>query len=332
MRRILLSHGSGGEETQKLIKEIFIKHLGNDILNRLEDASILRVSSEIAFTTDSFTVSPPFFRGGDIGKLAVAGTVNDLSVMGARPLYISVGFIIEEGFELESLEKIVRSMGEEASKTGVKVVAGDTKVVPKGQVDRIFINTSGIGEVVRKGLSAHNLRPGDVLIVSGTVGDHGACILAEREGMEFELPIESDCRSLWELVEKVLQTGAEVHAMRDPTRGGLAAVLNEWAEQSDVEIEVDEEEIPVKEPVRGLCELLGFEPTHLANEGMVVFAVAPDHAKLVLETLRSHPYGKDANVIGRVVGKGKARVVLKTPYGAKRLMEAPSGELLPRIC
>ena len=207
MRRILLSHGSGGEETQKLIKEIFIKHLGNDILNRLEDASILRVSSEIAFTTDSFTVSPPFFRGGDIGKLAVAGTVNDLSVMGARPLYLSVGFIIEEGFELESLERIVKSMGEEASKTGIKVVAGDTKVVPKGQVDRIFINTSGIGEVVRKGLSAHNLRPGDVLIVSGTVGDHGACILAEREGMEFELPIESDCRSLWELVEKSSRQG-----------------------------------------------------------------------------------------------------------------------------
>ena len=332
MRRILLSHGSGGEETQKLIKGLFLKHLGNKILNRLEDAALIKVNPEIAFTTDSFTVSPPFFRGGDIGKLAVAGTVNDLSVMGARPLYLSVGFIIEEGFELESLEKIVKSIGEEASKTGVKVVAGDTKVVPKGQVDRIFINTSGIGEVVRKELSAHNLRPGDVIIVSGTVGDHGACILAEREGMEFELPIESDCRSLWELVEKVLQTGAEVHAMRDPTRGGLAAVLNEWAEQSDVEIEVEEERIPVKESVLGLCELLGLEPFHLANEGIVVLAVAPEHTELILGTLKSHPYGKDARVIGRVTEKGKARVVIKTPYGAKRLMEAPSGELLPRIC
>ena len=332
MRRILLSHGSGGEETQKLIKELFLKYLGNEVLNRLEDASILRISSEIAFTTDSFTVSPPFFRGGDIGKLAVAGTVNDLAVMGARPLYLSVGFIIEEGLELGDLERIVKSMGEEASKTGVKVVAGDTKVVPKGQVDKVFINTSGIGEVVRKGLSAHNLRPGDAIIVSGTVGDHGACILAEREGMEFELPIESDCRALWGLVEKVLQTGAEVHAMRDPTRGGLSAVLNEWAEQSGVEIEVDEEKIPVKESVQGLCELLGFEPTHLANEGMVVLAVAPEHAELVLETLRSHPYGRSARAIGRVAGKGKARVVLKTPYGARRLMEAPSGELLPRIC
>ncbi len=332
MGKVLLSHGSGGVETQELIKEIFLKHFSNPVLNELEDAAILSLSSKVAFTTDSFTVSPPFFRGGDIGKLAVAGTVNDLSVMGAKPRYISVSFLIEEGFDLQDLERIVVSMAEEAERSGVTVVTGDTKVVPRGQVDGIFINTSGIGEVVRDGLSSRNLREGDLILISGTVGDHGACILTEREGMEFDTGIESDCRSLWDMIEKVLMSGAEVHAMRDPTRGGLAAVLNEWAERSRVEIEVEEEAIPVRETVQGLCELLGLEPTHLANEGIVVLSVAPKDAERVLETLRAHPFGREAQIIGRVVGKGRARVVLRKPYGVKRLMEAPSGELLPRIC
>lgn len=332
MRRVLLSHGSGGEETQRLIKGLFLKHFSNPVLEKMEDSAVLEIPSKVAFTTDSFTVSPPFFRGGNIGKLAVAGTVNDLSVMGARPLYLSVGFIIEEGLSFEELEEIVISMAQESERTGVKVVTGDTKVVPKGQVDRIFINTSGIGEVIYEGLSAHNLRVGDVIIVSGTVGDHGACILAEREGLEFDIPIESDCRSLWDMIEKVLVSGAEIHAIRDPTRGGLAAVLNEWAEQSGVEIEVEEESIPIKEAVQGLCELLGFEPTHLANEGMVVLSVAEKDAEKVLKTLKSHPYGSEARIIGRVVSKDRSRVVLKTPYGVRRVMEAPSGELLPRIC
>ncbi len=332
MRKILLSHGSGGEETQKLIKDLFIKYFSNSILEKLEDSALIETGSKIAFTTDSFTVSPPFFRGGNIGKLAVAGTVNDLSVMGARPKYLSASFIIEEGFGFDELEEIVKSMAEEAQKVGVSIVTGDTKVVPKGQVDRIFINTSGIGEVVYEGISAHNLREGDVIVVSGTVGDHGACILAEREGMEFEIPIESDCKSIWDMIERVLRSGAEVHAMRDPTRGGLSAVLNEWAEQSGVEIEVEEESIPVKDAVLGLCELLGFEPTHLANEGMVVFAVSEKDAQRVLSLLREHPYGRNAQIIGKVVKKGKPRVILKTPYGVKRIMEAPSGELLPRIC
>ncbi|WP_457599820.1 hydrogenase expression/formation protein HypE [Hydrogenivirga sp.] len=332
MRRVLLSHGSGGEDTQRLIKELFLKHLSNPLLEKMEDAAILEVSSRLAFTTDSFTVSPPLFKGGNIGKLAVAGTVNDLAVMGAKPLYLSVGFIIEEGLGLQELEEIVKSMAQELNRVGARVVTGDTKVVPKGQADRLFINTSGIGELIYEGLSAHNLRVGDAILVSGTVGDHGACILAEREGMEFELPIESDCRSLWELIDRVLSSGAEVHAIRDATRGGLAAVLNEWAEQSGVEIEVEEERIPVKEAVQGLCELLGFEPTHLANEGMVVLAVAERDAQKVLEALRGHPYGREAELIGRVVSDKNGRVVLKTPYGVKRLMEPPSGELLPRIC
>lgn len=332
MERILLSHGSGGEETQKLIKGLFLKHFSNEILDKLEDASVFELSGKLAFTTDAFTVSPIFFKGGDIGKLSIAGTVNDLAVMGAKPLYVSVAFVIEEGTDYGELERIVISMKEEAKKSGVKIVAGDTKVVPKGQADKVFITTSGIGKVIYDGISAHNLMEGDVIIVSGSVGDHGACILAEREGLEFEIPIESDCKSLWKMIEKVLKSGAEVHAIRDATRGGLAGVLNEWAQQSQVEIEIDEEEIPVKDAVRGLCELLGFEPTHLANEGMAVFSVSEKDADKVLEILRSTEEGKEAKIIGKVVKKGSPRVILRTPYGVKRIMEAPSGELLPRIC
>ncbi|RMH01405.1 MAG: hydrogenase expression/formation protein HypE, partial [Aquificota bacterium] len=224
-KRILLSHGGGGEETWKLIRELFLRHFSNEYINKLEDATPLEVSSKIAFTTDSFTVSPLFFKGGNIGKLAVAGTVNDLSVMGAKPLYMAVGFIIEEGFPYDELESIVKSMKEEAQKSGVLVVAGDTKVVPKGAVDGLFINTSGIGEVVYEGLSCSNVKVGDVVIVSGGIGEHGACILAQREGIQMDVELESDCRSLWSLIEKVITSGAEIHAMRDPTRGGLSAVL-----------------------------------------------------------------------------------------------------------
>ncbi|RUM30346.1 MAG: hydrogenase expression/formation protein HypE [Aquifex sp.] len=332
MKKILLSHGSGGEETQKLIKNLFLKHFSNEILNKLEDASILNISGKIAFTTDAFTVSPIFFKGGDIGKLAVAGTVNDLAVMGAKPRYMSLSFLIEEGLPFEDLEKIVKSISEEAKKNGVLIATGDTKVVPRGQVDKLFIATSGIGEVVRSGLSAHNLQEGDVIVVSGTVGDHGACILAEREGMEFDIPIESDCKSLWKMIEKLLNSEVEIHAMRDATRGGLAGVLNEWAEQSGVEIEIEEEKIPVREAVKGLCELLGFEPTHLANEGMVVIAVKEKDAEKLLEVLHSTEEGKNASIIGRVTKKGSPKVVITTPYGVKRIMEPPAGELLPRIC
>ncbi|HIP42911.1 MAG TPA: hydrogenase expression/formation protein HypE [Aquifex aeolicus] len=332
MKKILLAHGSGGEETQKLIKNLFLKYFSNEILNKLEDASILNISGKIAFTTDAFTVSPIFFKGGDIGKLAVAGTVNDLAVMGARPRYISVAFLIEEGLPFEDLEKIVKSISEEAKKNGILIATGDTKVVPRGQVDKLFIATSGIGEVVRSGLSAHNLQEGDVIVVSGTVGDHGACILAEREGMEFDIPIESDCKSLWKMIEKLLSSGVEIHAMRDATRGGLAGVLNEWAEHSGVEIEVEEEKIPVREAVKGLCELLGFEPTHLANEGMAVIAAKEKDAEKLLEVLRSTEEGKNASIIGRVAKKGNPKVVITTPYGVKRIMEPPAGELLPRIC
>ena len=328
--KILLAHGTGGEETQKLIKNLFLRYFGNPILNRLDDGAVLELSGKLVFSTDSFTVSPIFFKGGDIGKLAVAGTVNDLSVMGARPLYLSVSFIIEEGFSFEELERILISMKEEAQRSGVQIVTGDTKVVPKGQADGIFITTSGIGRIVYDRISASSLEEGDLIIVSGTVGDHGAVILAHREGLDID--INSDCSSVWDMIKRVLREDVEIHAMRDPTRGGIAQVLNEWAEMSSVLIEIWEEKIPVKEGVIGLCDLFGFEPYHLANEGMVVMAVKERDAERVLEILKSHPMGRNASIIGRVVSKGKRGVVVKTPYGTGRILHPPEGELLPRIC
>ncbi|MCX7760393.1 MAG: hydrogenase expression/formation protein HypE [Hydrogenothermaceae bacterium] len=332
MRQILLSHGGGGKETQKLIKDLFFKYFSNPILEKMEDSAVLEINSKIAFTTDSFTVYPIFFKGGDIGKLAIAGTVNDLTVMGAKPLYLSCSFIIEEGFPIEYLEKILTSMSKEMEKSQVKIVTGDTKIVPKGFADGIFINTTGIGKVIYEGISAQNLEEGDCIVISGTVGDHGACIMAQREGMEMDSNIESDCESLWDMVEKVINSGVKIKAMRDPTRGGLSAVLNEWALSSNVEIEVEEDKIPVKPEVQGLCELLGFEPYTLANEGKIVFCVDKKDVEKLLTVLKNHQKGKDATFIGKVISKGKPVVILKSPYGTRRVMEFPSGELLPRIC
>jgi len=331
MERVLLLHGGGGEGTWKLIREVFLKHFDNQYLSKLEDAAILELNGKVAYTTDGFTVKPIFFKGGNIGKLAVAGTVNDLVVMGAKPLYLSVSFVIEEGFPLMTLERIVQSMKEEAQKTGVIVAAGDTKVVPKENLDGIFISTSGIGKVIYEGLSASNVKPGDVIIASGSLGDHGACILAEREG--FDIEIESDCASLWDLVKNVLSVGAEIHAMRDPTRGGLSAVLHEWASSSKVSFVIEEENIPIKEPVRGLCEFLGLEPYHLACEGRVIIAVKEEDAEKVLQALKEHPLGRDSAIIGRAVPVEKRpEVLLKTAYNTLRHLEPPTGELLPRIC
>jgi len=331
MDKILLAHGGGGEETQKLIKELFFKYFSNPTLEAMEDSATFEVKGKTAFTIDGFTVSPIFFPGGDIGKLAVAGTVNDLAAVGARPLYLAVSFVIEEGLPFEELEKVVRSMAETAKKAGVQIVTGDTKVVPRGAADKLFITASGVGEVVREGISARNLSPGDKIIVSGTVGDHGACIFALREGLEFE-GLKSDCAPLWDLVEPLLKEGVKVKAMRDPTRGGLAAVLNEWAQASKVGIFVEEEKIPLDERVLGLCEFLGIEPYNLASEGKMVIAVAPEDAERALEILRSHPLGQKAALIGEVREKPAGRVVIKTPYGVERFLEPPSGEILPRIC
>ncbi len=332
MDRILLSHGGGGEETRTLIRSLFLRYLSNPILDRLEDAALLEVEGRLAFTTDAFVVSPPVFPGGNVGKLAVAGTVNDLAVMGAKPLYICVSFILEEGLELKLLEEVVAELAREAERCDVLVVAGDTKVVPRGEGGGIFISAAGIGKVVGEGISPSSIRVGDVVVVSGDVGRHGACVLAERESFSLELPVGSDCRGMWDVVESVLSAGIEVHAMRDPTRGGLSALLNEWAQQAGVEIEVEEERIPVDDGVRGLCELMGFDPLHLASEGVVVFAVPEKDGEKLLRTLRKHPHCSRAELIGRVISDTASRVLVRTPYGVSRRMEPPSGELLPRIC
>jgi len=327
----LLAHGGGGEETQRLIKELFLRRFSNPILDRMEDSAVFNLPGETAFTTDAFTVSPLFFPGGDIGKLAIAGTVNDLAAAAAEPLYLAVSFVIEEGLEFEVLERVVDSMAETLKQVGAAVVTGDTKVVPRGAADKLFVTVSGIGRVLKGGVSAKALRPGDKILVSGTVGDHGACIFALREGLDFE-GLKSDCAPVWDLVKLLLEEGVEVRAMRDPTRGGLAAVLNEWAESSGLGIRVEEERIPVDERVLGLCEFLGVEPYDLASEGKMVFAVAPEDAERALRLLRSHPLGERAEIIGEVVETPKGRVVLRTPYGVERFLEPPSGEILPRIC
>lgn len=332
-KKILLSHGGGGEETQNLIKELFFKHFENEILLRMEDAaSLLMESTHIAFTTDSFVVSPLFFNGGNIGKLAIAGTVNDLCMMGAKPKYLTCSFMIEEGFEYAKLEEIVISMRDEMAKSGVKIVAGDTKVVPRGGVDGLFINTTGIGEIVYKGISAHHLVNDDVIIVSHEVGNHGACILATREEIELESELQTDCASLWKPVEALINAGVTMHALRDATRGGLSAVLNEWAETSKVCIEVDEAKIPVAQEVKGVCELLGFEPYEFANEGTMVIALPKEEALRALEVLQKFPETAHATIIGKVTQAFTCKVILHTPWGSERFLEPPKGELLPRIC
>lgn len=331
--KILLSHGGGGEETQSLIKNLFFKHFSNDILLRLEDAAVLTMQSEkIAFTTDSFTVSPLFFKGGNIGKLAIAGTVNDLSMMGARPKYLTCAFMIEEGFEYDKLEEIVISMRDEMVKSGVKIVAGDTKVVPKGGVDGIFINTAGVGEVLKEGISAHALRQGDAIIVTNEVGNHGACILATREELELQSELKTDCASLWKSVEALIDAGIEIHALRDATRGGMSAVLNEWAQTSNVGIHVKEADIPVANEVKGICELLGFEPYEFANEGTMLIALPQCEVVKALEVLKRFEETAKSALIGNVDDRFEGKVVLETPWGSERFLEPPKGELLPRIC
>jgi hydrogenase expression/formation protein HypE len=333
-QRVLLAHGGGGAETRELIEKVFLRYFKSPLVRELEDSAVLQLGEgPVAFTTDTFTVYPLFFKGGDIGKLAISGTVNDLAVMGARPEFLSVAFVIEEGFGLAELERIVESVAREAESCGVEIATGDTKVVPQGTGGGLYINTTGIGRVVCPGLSSRNLVPEKTaIIVSGPIGDHGACILASREGLEFEIDLESDCGPVWPFVREVLRRSPEVFAMRDPTRGGLSAVLNEWASASGVEILIEEKSVPVREPVLGLCELLGIDHFHLACEGRVVFAVRKDQADEMVSILRSHGLSREAAVIGYVRGRGKGRVVLKTPFGPERVLDQPSGELFPRIC
>ena len=332
-KRILLSHGGGGEETQSLIKDLFFTHFENEILLKMEDAARVHMQSQnIAFTTDSFTVSPLFFNGGNIGKLSIAGTVNDLAMMGARPKYLTCSFMIEEGFEYDKLEQIVISMRDEMQKSGVKIVAGDTKVIPRGGLDGVFINTSGVGEILYKGISAHNVCESDVIIVSHEVGNHGACILAKREELELQSDLATDCASLWKPIEALIEEGVVLHALRDATRGGLSAVLNEWAQTSNVCLEIKEDAIPVAPEVRGICELLGFEPYEFANEGTMVLSVPASEVTKVLDILHRFEETKDAVAIGVVSRRFDGRVILQTPWGSERFLEPPKGELLPRIC
>jgi len=332
MKSVQLSHGGGGEETNTLIHDLFYLHFGNEILIRAEDAAVLQVEKKIAFTTDSFTVSPLFFNGGDIGKLAVAGTVNDLAMMGARPLYLSAAFMIEEGFAFEELEQIVISMAKELEKSGAKIVCGDTKVVPRGSVDKLFINTAGIGEIIREDISALNIHEGDAIIASRDVGRHGATVLMAREGLDVMSDLKSDCETLWPAVEALIEGNISISAMRDATRGGLSAVLNEWARSSEVCLEIEESAVNISDEVRGICEMFGFEAMDFANEGTFILAVAPMHAAFAIEILRRFDFCRDAAVIGRVTRQNDGRVVLLSNYGSRRFLDLPKGELLPRIC
>ncbi|MDX1808151.1 MAG: hydrogenase expression/formation protein HypE [Sulfurospirillaceae bacterium] len=332
-RKIMLSQGGGGEETQSLIKELFFKYFDNEILLKMEDAAVLSLNSKkIAFTTDSFTVSPIFFNGGNIGKLAIAGTVNDIAMMGAKPLYLTCSFMIEEGFSYDELESIVKSMSEELKVSGAKIVSGDTKVVPKGGVDGLFINTSGIGEIMMEHISAHNLSNGDSIIVSNEVGNHGACILAKREDIQLETELKTDCATLWPMIEAMIEEGVKIKSLRDATRGGLSAVLNEWCETSGVCIEVDEDKIPVSNEVKGICEMLGFEPYEFANEGTMLICVEAGEEEKALNILRKFDKTHKASLIGKVSNKYNNKVILNTPWGSSRYLEPPKGELLPRIC
>jgi len=331
-KKILLAHGSGGKLTHQLIKS-FVKKFGNLPLARLDDSAVLRLNGKLAFTTDSYVVNPIYFPGGDIGKLAVNGTVNDLAMVGARPLYLSASAIIEEGFPLVELEGIVDSMNKAARLAGVEIVAGDTKVVEKGGVDKIFINTSGIG-LIGSGvdISSENSKIGDRIILSGTIGDHGIAILSARERFDFRTRVKSDCQPLNGIVSEILKASKKVHTLRDPTRGGLATALNEIAEQSGVGIEIEEERIPVKEEVKGVCEMLGFDPLYIANEGKLVAFVPERECEKILNVMRKNRYGRNAQIIGSVVARHKGRVVLKTSVGGERIVDMLTGEQLPRIC
>jgi hydrogenase expression/formation protein HypE len=334
-QNILLGHGSGGRLMHQLIGEIFLKHFGNSILNEQTDSAILEVGlSEIAFTTDSFVIDPIFFPGGNIGKLAVCGTVNDLAVSGAQPLYISVSFIIEEGFPVSDLEKIVISLAAEAKKAGVLIVTGDTKVVNKGKCDKIFINTAGIGRMKKENIQvskAVNILPGDVIIINGSIGDHGMAVMNARESFNFKTAVESDCASLNQMIADVLEKH-HVKFMRDPTRGGVATVLNELAEKINLGIEISESDIPVKKGVKAMCELLGFDPLHIANEGKVIIVADRQEGQKILDLLKRNEYGKEGVIIGKVVADHPGKVVLKNETGGRRIVDSLTGDQLPRIC
>jgi len=331
---ILLDHGSGGKMARRLISETLLPRFANPILALLDDGAVFHLpEGRVAFSTDSYVVDPIFFPGGSIGDLAINGTVNDLAMCGAVPMYLSVGLIIEEGFPLSDLNAICRDMQNASRRARITVVTGDTKVVPKGSADKIFINTSGIGVIPKHvHLSGQNAKTGDRILVSGSIAEHGMAVLAKREGLEFDTPVVSDTACLNHLVARMLATGKEIHALRDPTRGGVGTALNEIALASNVGIVIREDRIPVKPAVRGICNLLGFDPLYVANEGRLIAFVPENACDAVLAAVREDPLGKDACVIGKVTEAHPGRVILETTIGGSRFVDMLTGEQLPRIC
>lgn len=332
--KILLDHGSGGRMSNDLVKALFLPHFTNAILADLDDSAVFTVGEKkLAFSTDSYTVDPIFFPGGDIGKLAINGTVNDIAMRGAKPLYISAGFIIEEGFPMGDLENIIESMAESAREAEVQIVTGDTKVVPHNAADKIFINTSGVG-IIPDGvnISGRNAKPGDKIILSGFIADHGVAVLTQREGLEFESEVRSDTAPLNHMVAKMITASKRVHTLRDPTRGGIGTSLNEIALQSGVGIKLYEAAIPVRDEVKGVIELLGLDELYIANEGKLLACTGPEDAELILNVIRADQYGQDACIIGEVVPDSPGKVFMKTAIGGARIIDMLTGEQLPRIC
>jgi hydrogenase expression/formation protein HypE len=335
-KTILIGHGSGGIMTGDLIRDLFRKNFNNPFLNALSDSAIAKIGSDqLAFTTDSYVVDPVFFPGGNIGKLAVCGTVNDLSVSGAKPMFLSAGFILEEGFPMNDLEKIVEAMADEARNAGVQIITGDTKVVKKGQCDKIFINTAGIGLVDSSNVhisAGSKIKPGDKLLVNGYLGDHEIAILAARENLQFETPVYSDVASLNSLTTMLLDEGIEIHFMRDITRGGLATILAEIAGSLGIGVITDEKMIPVRDQVSGICEIYGFNPLYLANEGKVLMIVSEGSAGKAIKLMKSHHLGLHAAIIGSITGENRGRVLMRSVIGGTRIIDKLAGEQLPRIC
>jgi hydrogenase expression/formation protein HypE len=332
--KIILGHGSGGRLSHRLLSDVILKYFDNQELSRLNDGACLNhQGKDLVFSTDSFVVDPVFFPGGDIGKLAVCGTVNDLAMMGAKPVFLSVAFIIEEGLDLIDFEKILQSMAMAANEAEVQIVTGDTKVVPRGIADKIFINTAGIGFPVNNStLSGHLAKVGDKILINGPIADHGITIMAQREGLELNVPLKSDCAPLNRLANQITQQIPAIKVMRDPTRGGVATTLNEIAGQSNVGIRLDEKDIPVRDGVNAVCEILGLDPLYVANEGKMLVFSPPDEVDRLLSIFRQHPYGKEAAVVGEVVQEPIGKVYLQTTIGGQRMIDMLSGEQLPRIC
>jgi hydrogenase expression/formation protein HypE len=333
-KHVLLAHGGGGKLTQQLIQKMFLSQFKNEYLEPLHDGAVFSVNgTRLAFSTDSYVVNPIFFPGGTIGDLAVNGTVNDLAMCGARPLYLSAAFIIEEGLPMEDLWRVVVSMQDAARKSGVMLVTGDTKVVDRGKGDKLFINTSGIG-VIEDGVDVTPRRAqiGDSIIVSGEIAVHGMAIMSVREGLEFETPIRSDTAALNDLVRSMFIVSKDIHVLRDPTRGGVASALNEIASSSNVGIRIYEERIPLSEEVKGACEILGLDPLYVANEGKLLAFVSPGDTQPIIEAMKSHPLGKGSVIIGEVVSAHPGMVIMKSRIGGNRVVDMISGEQLPRIC